>query len=64
MVLLFGSRCCYLYDDHPSIDSHQTSAILSFFLSFFYRLHHTELTQVGWKMLTFSWIFTHVSEAL
>lgn len=29
MVLLFGS--CYLYDDHPYIDSHQTSAILFFF---------------------------------
>lgn len=50
MVLLFGSCCCYLYDERPSIDSHQTSAILCF--SFFYRLHHVELTQVGWKMLT------------
>lgn len=27
------------------------------FFFFFYRLHHTELTQVGWKMLTFSWIW-------
>ncbi len=35
-----------------------------FSFSFFYRLHHIELTQVGWKMLTFSWIFTHFSYAL
>lgn len=41
MVLLFGSRCCYLYDDHPSIDSHQTSAILVPFDC----LHHTEPTE-------------------
>lgn len=51
MVLLFGS-CCYLYDDSPTVHSHQTSAILFFFF-FFYHLHHIELTRVGWKMLTF-----------
>lgn len=29
---------------------------MQYFL-FFYRLHHIELTQVGWKMLTFRWMW-------
>lgn len=45
MVLMIVS--CYLYEDGSSIDAPNQCDTL-----FFNRLHHVELTHVGWKMLT------------